>query len=135
MNNINLFEQLMASGNTDAAQSIVSSNPLDFSSYDFSKIDAGALGTDPSGEGLLGGLNNMLGTNMSGMDALKGGLGIGQLGLGVMSFLDQKKTAKKQRGLMDQQMKQNKFLLNTAKDRQTEIGQQFGGGGLAASAQ
>lgn len=106
-------------------------DPMSLTSADFANLQTEF--SQGSGDGLLGGINNLLGTNMTGMDALKGGLGIGQLGLGVMSYLDQSKTAKKQRGLMDQQMRQNSFLLDQAKNRQAEIGQQFGGSGLAAS--
>lgn len=135
VNPIQAFETAIAGGDTTLARNIVSANPTDFASYDFSDIGAGVLGTDGAGTGFMGGLNDMLGTNMSGMDALKGGLGLGQLGLGVMSFLDQKKTAKKQRGLMDQQMAQNSFLLNQAKGRQSDISKAFGGSGLAASVQ
>ena len=40
------------------------------------------------------------------------GLGIGQLGLGLASFLDSKKTASAQRGLMAQQAKQNDYNYN-----------------------
>jgi len=75
----------------------------------------------------------ILGTGISGMDALKGGLGVGQLGLGVLSYLENKKTADKQRGLMDQQAEQNRFLIDQAKQRQKDISGAFGSGGLAAS--
>jgi len=91
----------------------------------------------------LGGIKGLdqIGTNlldipgMSNMDLLKGGLGIGQLGLGVLSYLDQSKTAGKQRELMNQQIDQNKFLIDQAKQRQADISKAFGGGntGLAAS--
>ena len=43
-------------------------------------------------------------------------LGAGQLGLGILSYLDNKETAEKQRDLMDQQMKANKYNLQKAKD-------------------
>ena len=42
-------------------------------------------------------------------------LGVGQLGLGLMSYLDGKKTQKKQRALMDQQLASNKYALNHKK--------------------
>jgi len=73
----------------------------------------------------VSGLNNM--------DTLRGGLGIGQLGLGVMSYLDQKGLYDKQKNLMNQQIEQNKFLIDQAKQRQKDIASAFGGGGLAAS--
>ena len=48
-----------------------------------------------------------------GMDGWGGfGLGIGQLGLGLASYLDNKKTADKQRKIMDQQIKQNNYNYN-----------------------
>lgn len=58
-----------------------------------------------------------IGTNTSsinwGMDGWGGfGLGVGQLGLGIASYLDNKKTADKQRHLMDQQAKQNDYNYN-----------------------
>ena len=62
-----------------------------------------------------------------GMKGLGGTLlGAGQLGLGVMSYLDQSKTADKQRALMDQQMVQNKYVLDTAKGRASDINNTFG---------
>ena len=89
------------------------------------------LGQD---DGLLGGLNGLLGTNMTGSEALGGAMGLGQLGLGILSYLDQSKTAKKQRQLMGQQIKQNKWLLDEGQKRASEIGRDFGSNkGLAAS--
>ncbi|MGD8305556.1 MAG: hypothetical protein PVF17_02790 [Ignavibacteria bacterium] len=71
---------------------------------------------------------------LSNMDTLRGGLGIGQLGLGVLSYLDQSKTAGKERKLLDQQIDQNKFLISQAKQRQGDIAKSFGGGLAAKSA-
>ena len=76
-------------------------------------------------QGLIPGLSNL--------DALRGGLGIGQLGLGVLSYLDQSKTADAQRKLMKQQMEQNRFVIDQAKQRAKDVSGAFGGGGLAAS--
>lgn len=72
---------------------------------------------------------------LSGADTLQAGLGIGQLGLGIAGFLDNKKTAEKQRQVMDQQIASNQFALNTAKARAGDISRAFGGKpkGLAAS--
>ena len=62
-----------------------------------------------------------------GMKGLGGtALGLGNLGLGVMSYLDNKKTAEAQRGLMAQQALQNQFVLNTAIGRQADIANAFG---------
>ncbi len=48
-----------------------------------------------------------------GMDGWGGfGLEVGQLGLGIASYLDNKKTAGKQRNLMDQEAKQNDYNYN-----------------------
>lgn len=133
LNYLTMFEDALASGNNELAQSIIKASPDTFANYDFSNVGAGVLGTDPNNSGLLGGINETLGTNMSGGDLLKGAMGVGQLGLGVASFLDQKKTAGKQRELMNQQIGQNKFLLDQARGRQADIGKAFGGSGLAAS--
>lgn len=67
-------------------------------------------------------------SNMTGYEMVKGGLGVGQLGLGVASYLENAKTAKKQRELMDQQISSNRFLLNQAKGRQADISRDFGKG-------
>lgn len=53
-------------------------------------------------------------------------LGAGQLGLGVMGYLDNKKTASKQRALLGQQIESNRYALDTAKQRQTDISNAFG---------
>ena len=52
--------------------------------------------------------------------------GAGQLGLGVMGYLDNKKTASKQRALLGQQIESNRYALDTAKQRQTDISNAFG---------
>lgn len=70
---------------------------------------------------------------MSNTDAIKAGMGIGQLGLGIMGYLDAKKTAAKERELMDQKIASNKFLLTQAQGRQADIQKAFGSNGLAAS--
>jgi hypothetical protein len=62
-----------------------------------------------------------------GMEGLGGTLlGAGQLGLGIASYLENSKTAGKQRALMDQQITNNKFALSTAKERQSDIAATFG---------
>ena len=53
-------------------------------------------------------------------------LGAGQLGLGVLSYLENSKTADKQRDLMSQQIANNRFALDTAKSRQRDIAGAFG---------
>jgi hypothetical protein len=72
------------------------------------------------------GLDNRSWGEMGFMDQSKVGLGVGQLGLGVMGYMDQKKTAKKQRELMGQQLESNRFALDTAKGRQSDISRSFG---------
>ena len=71
--------------------------------------------------------------NLSGYGQLQAGLGLGQLGLGLAGFLDARKTAKKQREVMDQQIASNKFALDTAQTRAGDISKQFGAGGLAST--
>lgn len=115
-------------------------NPLDFSGNALrSAMDATIVPNTPyTGTTELGadipsmyteGLNknNVGGQTDWSMKGLGGtALGAGQLGLGVLSYLDQSKTADKQRKLMDQQMAQNTFVLNNAKGRQADIAATFG---------
>jgi len=62
-----------------------------------------------------------------GMDGYGGvALGAGQLGLGVMSYLENQKTADKQRQVMDQQIENNTFALGTAKKKQAAMDRDFG---------
>jgi hypothetical protein len=62
-----------------------------------------------------------------GMDGYGGvALGAGQLGLGVMSYLENSKTADKQRALMDQQITNNKFALGNAKAYKEAVNKTFG---------
>lgn len=77
------------------------------------------LAVSKPGEGFLG-------TGMSGMEATKIGLGVGQLGLGLASYLDNKKTAKKQRSLLDQQIANNADLMKRRTDRSANISKYFG---------
>lgn len=52
-----------------------------------------------------------------GMSGLGGTLlGAGQLGVGLLSYFDQRKTAKKQRSLMDQQIANNAYALDQKKN-------------------
>ena len=62
----------------------------------------------------------------SGQQGLSNALGLGQLGLGVMGYLDQKKTAKKQRALLDQQLASNKDIMATRQARAADIKKYFG---------
>lgn len=79
----------------------------------------GTLGGESSSEGFMG-------TGVSGMDATKIGLGVGQLGLGLASYLDNKKTAEKQRKLLGQQIANNADLISRRKDRSANITKYFG---------
>ena len=66
--------------------------------------------------------------NMTGYGQIQTGLGLGQLGLGVVSYLDNRKTAKKNRELMNQQIASNRAeMANTAAFRQG-LAKQFGTG-------
>lgn len=73
---------------------------------------------------------------LGGYQGIQGMLGAGQLGLGFLGYLDNKKTAELQRNLLGQQIDTNQFLLNQAKNRQADIAKAFGGStpqGLAAN--
>ena len=61
---------------------------------------------------------------MTGMGGVA--LGVGQLGLGAMSYLENSKTADKQRALMDQQITNNKFALGNAKAYKEAVNKTFG---------
>lgn len=60
------------------------------------------------------------------MDQAKVGLGVGQLGLGIAGYLDNKKTADLQRENLGTQIASNKDLLATRKKRATDISSAFG---------
>ena len=53
-------------------------------------------------------------------------LGAGQLGLGVLSYMDQSKTADKNRQIMDQQIANNEFALSSARDYKAALAKHFG---------
>jgi len=62
-----------------------------------------------------------------GMKGLGGtAVGLGNLGLGIMSYLDQKETAKKQRKLYDQQIDQNKYVMAKSKADSASLAKAFG---------
>ena len=62
------------------------------------------------------------------LSSFGGALGLGQLGLGALSYLDSKKTAKKQRALMDQQLAENEAQR---KAREFNKGELYSAYGLA----
>lgn len=53
------------------------------------------------------------------------GLGLGQLGLGVLSYLENKQTADKQRRLLDQQYASNADLIAARKAKRENIRKMF----------
>lgn len=65
-------------------------------------------------------------TGMTGMEQGQLALGAGQLGLGIAGYLDNRKTAKKNRELLDQQIASNRDLLQTRKARAGDISAAFG---------
>jgi hypothetical protein len=67
------------------------------------------------------------------VDLIKGGLGAVQTALGAFDTFNNYKTAKKNRQLKNQQLEQNRLVIDTAKQRGEEIARDFGSGGLAAS--
>ena len=68
----------------------------------------------------------VLGTGLSGTDWANIGLGAGQLGLGVASFLENKSLGKKQKELMNQQIANNADLMQRRKERSANIAKYFG---------
>jgi hypothetical protein len=71
----------------------ITANPEAFANYDFSGMAAGSLATPAN--------KFNFGDNMGNM------LGGAQIGLGLLSYLENRKTANLQRGLMKQQMANN----------------------------
>jgi len=104
------------SGTINGSPTVVPQSKL--GSLDPGSVDAANIG----GKGFSSSLDNKNSINW-GMDGWGGlGLGIGQLGLGVMSYLDNKKTADKQRALLGQQYVNNTITMkNRASDRQHTI--------------
>lgn len=72
-------------------------------------------------------------TSLGGYEGIQAGLGLGQLGLGALSYFDQKPLLKKQVELLDHNTSQNRFVLDTFKNRQKDIGGAFGSGLAAQS--
>lgn len=70
--------------------------------------------------------------NASDRFMLGAGMGLGQLGLGVMSYLGQKEMNKKNLQLADQQIANNSDIMATRKARQADIARTFGSGSNAA---
>ena len=70
--------------------------------------------------------NKSIDWGMTGMSGVA--LGAGELGLGVMSYLENSKTADKQRALMDQQISNNQFALGSAKDFKAALAKNFNKG-------
>jgi hypothetical protein len=56
-------------------------------------------------------LQKLMGGDSGAYNTVQAGLGIGQLGLGLASYLQQKETAEKQGKLLDQQISNNKFEM------------------------
>lgn len=112
-----------ASALTDPAQLNMLSNS-DFTTGLASQgIDINSLNSNQLGDLYKGfKINPAVSTNKLdwGMNGLGGTLlGAGQLGLGLMSYLDQSKTASKQRAIMDQQIASNKYnMAKTKADNQ-----------------
>ncbi len=52
-------------------------------------------------------------------------LGLGQLGIGLMSMLDRRGITKKQKKLLDQQIANNKYEMNRYKNFQKNVGRGF----------
>lgn len=65
-------------------------------------------------------------SDMGFMDKAQIGIGVGQLGLGVLGYLENAKTAKLQRENLKTQIASNKDLLATRKKRAADISKAFG---------
>ena len=114
------------------------------SSYDDYLKSLSAMGTRRGDVGYLGGVykgedgqlyeKNLFGddvayTGTGGVDTgsqMGDMMGVGQLGLGLASYLDQSKTAKKQRELMDQQIANNRDIMKNRTGYQADIKSAFG---------
>lgn len=85
----------------------------------------GSYGT-PSIGGTTGG-DSWWGQQDWGMKGLGGtAVGLGQLGVGLLGYLENKKTADKQRELMDQQMEANEYAMNKSKKSSAGLARAFG---------
>lgn len=96
------------------------SDPVNAKRFDaLSSTDQSLLGESLTGDNTNSGLGMNMGT-------LQAGVGLGNLGLGVAGYLDNKKTAKLQRGVLKQQLASNKDLMATRKARDKDIATAFG---------
>jgi len=116
LNNIRAWSGNTASAlsNPDFAAYAVD-NGIDLNKLSVSDVDSMYSGdfADLQSKGLYnGGGNTTSGSDPFSMSGVGGlALGVGQLGLGLMSYLDNKKTADKQRALMDQQYANNDYAM------------------------
>ena len=116
------------SGDTSTYRSAINSSELTDSSpvskiggwsgEDFTATPGGlaasTLGEDASGKGLFGQASDWLG-NRNNQTLVNAGLGVGQLGLGLASYLQQSDFMKKQGKLLDQQLASNQYEMDRRK--------------------
>ena len=94
--------------------------------YDNVGLGAG-LGNNIQEKGMFDGFNYGGTKGSTGLGgAIGAGLGIGQLGLGVMQYLDAEKTNKLNRELMNQQIASNKDTMATRLARRAQIQKDWG---------
>lgn len=74
----------------------------------------GAFGGTTIGKGLVGQASDWLG-NRNNQTLVNAGLGVGQLGLGLASYLQQSDFMKKQGKLLDQQLASNQYEMDRRK--------------------
>lgn len=83
---------------------------FDAGSIDSANVNGTNYGSDTSSGFDLGSFGKEYG------DTITAGVGLGQLGLGVASYLDAKKSNKKRNQLLDQQLATNQYEFDTKKN-------------------
>ncbi len=123
------IEQAMALSNPDFAK-YAADKRLDLNTLSGQNLDASIAGFGFSmGEGVPRGMNPDYADylkSQSTQGMIGAGLGIGQLGLGVMSYLDGQKTADAKRKLLGQQYANNAEEMRHTKAARTAMSQGLG---------
>jgi hypothetical protein len=117
----NSFSNKVDNSNPTAASTTNFNNtPTDGATIDsinqqFQGLKSGVPGLGGgSNDGIMGNLSSWFG-KQNNMNMMQAGLGIGQMGLGLASYLDQSKYLKKQGTLLDQQIGNNTYEMNQRK--------------------
>jgi len=64
-------------------------------------------------------------SQMSGSDWMDGAMGVGQLGLGLMNYFENKKNSKMQRAGLQQQIDQSKYAIGANKQFKSDVSSAF----------